>query len=215
MVVRLILKDIYAYKNTIFLRIILLWLLFGVLVIYRYFPWELSPITMHASMTVAIASTLFSFFDKNRKTEILTSSLPVTRSMIVRARYLTSLLIASVGILLWLFIVYVAEYVYPSMRTNYAQIFNFKILLIVLFYIVVHNTLFLPAVFKFRLLGTIFSFALALIASIIATRYAFYHDKGLFNLYLERTDAYALAIIILAPVISTIVSVFIFKKRDL
>jgi hypothetical protein len=212
---KLILKDIYAYKDPIFLRIMLLWFLFGVLVIYRYFPWDLSPITMHASMTIAVAATFFSFFDKNRKTEILSSSLPVTRSMIVRARYLTSFLIILVGIVLWLIIVYLAEHIYPNLKKNYSQIFNFKILLMVLFFTVVHITLFLPAVFKFQLLGTIFSFALALVVSVIATRYVFYREKGSFNLYLETTDSYALVIIILATIISAIVSIGIYKKRDL
>lgn len=217
MIFNLILKDIKAYKNTIFLKILLLWLFFSAVLFFKLYPWDVYM--MHACMTFAFASSIFSFFEKNRNTEIMTCSLPVTRSAIVTARYFTSAIIAFAGIILWFLFAYFADFFYTNAIVNFRQIFNLKVLFIVLFFISIHSGIFLPAVFRFRLSGTIMTFIAALVTAIAVTVLIFHPDSSSFAPYFEADDFMLVTvltlIIVVSLFISALLSALIYNKRDL
>ena len=71
MTFKLILKDFKAYSGTIFLKILLLWLSCSALFFFRFFPWE--PYMMHAAMTIAFATSFYSFKEKSNKPDKVSS----------------------------------------------------------------------------------------------------------------------------------------------
>ncbi|KPK95774.1 hypothetical protein AMJ80_03690 [bacterium SM23_31] len=217
MIFNLILKDIKAYKNTIFLKIFLLWLFFSAVFFFKLYPWDVYM--MHACMTIAFANSIFSFSEKNRNTEIMTCSLPVSRSAIVKARYFTTAVIAFAGIILWFLFAYFADFFYTNAVIDFSQIFNLKVLFIVLFFISIHSGIFLPAVFRFRLFGTIITFVAAIVTAITATALLFRPDKRSFTPYFEAGDFLPVTVLIifmvLAIFISMLLSALIYNKRDL
>ena len=217
MIFNLILKDIKAYKNTIFLKILLLWLFFSAVFFFKLYPWDVYM--MHACMTIAFANSIFSFSEKNRNTEIMTCSLPVSRSAIVKARYFTTAVIAFAGIILWFLFAYFADFLYTNATINFRQIFNLKVLFIVLFCISIHSGIFLPAVFRFRLFGTIITFIAAIVTAIAVTVLIFHPDRSSFAPYFEAKDFLLVTIsilfMVLALFISALLSALIYNKRDL
>jgi len=112
MIFKLILKDIKVYKTTIFFRILFLWLSAGAIIIFKNF--SLEAYIGQACITIVFAHSIFLFNEKKRSAEIITCSLPISRSTIVLARYLTSGVITLLGILLWIIIATIADWIYST-----------------------------------------------------------------------------------------------------
>ncbi|MFC1726594.1 ABC-2 transporter permease [candidate division KSB1 bacterium] len=217
MIARLILKDISAFKITIFVKTLLLWFTFSTLTFFRMSP--PNGYIFHACMTIIFASSFYSFVEKYHNTEVLTCSLPVTRFLVVAARYLTTAVIAAAGIIIWLLLAYIGGLLYTNNATSFYDIYNIKILFTVLFTVTVHAAIFLPAVFRFNIIGTITTFAAAFVVSLIAGVNIFQYFGNTFTPFLETDDLLRTSLLIIFMTIllvfSVILSVSLYKKRDL
>ncbi len=217
MIPQLILKDLQAYKVLILLRILLTMAIVSSLFHLQFYP--ANVYIVQACMVFAAASSIFSFSEKSRNTEILTCSLPVSRVSIVVARYLTSALIMVLGILLFYFMAYLATFLLENAANKFSNIANLRVLYLTIFFVTVHTSLFLPAVFWFRMLGSIIGFAVALIASVVLTRIIFRPYK-LSMVAIFREDNVELLVLltiltILILFASIVLSVKLYQKRNL
>ena len=216
MILKFIIKDIKGYKKLIiggyFAPIVM-----GSIFTFRYYPWHVY--TMYGYLVIAFISSFYLFSEKKRAAEILTITLPGTRSTIVITQYLTSIIIAIFGIILWLLNAYISEFIYTNAMSHFQQIAKLKVLFMALLFISIQLSIFLPAVFSFRIFGMISIFVIALIAAILSIPLIFLPYKRAYNPYFEIGDlalvAFLALFIIFAPLISAAVSMTIYKTRDL
>ncbi len=217
MIYKLILKDIDAYKITIFVKILLLWLTCSTLTLLRFESFEVY--TMHAAMTIIFAASVFSFMEKSHDTEILAGSLPVSRLEIVAARYLTSIIIMLSGIIIWLLLAFAGDFIYSESGTGFFYINMSNVLVLILFAVLIHTSIFLPAVFQFSTIGLTIIFGLAFICSILSTVYIFEPRFSLFDQYDVINDILQnitpVIIAVFSLFISFALSVFIYKRKNI
>lgn len=203
MILRLILKDLIAYRKTIilyFLGVIII----GNIFIFRYYPWHVYM--MYGCLALVSISTFYSFIEKNRSTEILTCSLPLTRSSIVKARYLVSAIMTIGGLLIWLGNAYLASLFYMDTRTIFDHVIKMKVLLMALFFISIYTSIILPSIFSFRLMGTVITFIIALITAVTSVSMVFSPYSGSYNPSLESRDLISVSVLFLIMVALTSIS---------
>ena len=216
MIFKLIVKDFKVYKKLIFGGLFA-HLLLGSMFTFRYYPWNIY--TMYGYLAISFVSSFYLFKEKKLSTEILTSSLPGTRSTIVIARYLTSIIIILIGMILWTLNAYISEIVFPNAKTHFYHIAKWKVLLMALLFMSIQLSIFLPAVFSFRTFGMAATYTVALIAAILSIPLIFHPYKRSYNPYFEigylALVAFLVLFIILAPLISATLSVAIYQRKDL
>lgn len=214
MIPKLILKDFKAHKNLILFRFTLPMLIVSSIFVIQLYRWDVY--LMIACMYICSAGSTFLFTEKKKETEILTCSLPTTRSAIVTARYLTSGLISIMGISLFYLNAYVADFLYTDPATHFWQINNLKVLFLVLFFLAIFMSIYLPAVFGFRVMGMAITFAIAIITAIflVATIFTPWTTSFAPDLKDGELVLFGLIIIIL-PLLSFILSTQIYKTKDL
>lgn len=203
MILRLILKDLIAYRKTIilyFLGVIIV----GNIFIFQYYPWHVYM--MYGYLALVFISTFYSFTEKNRSTEILTCSLPLTRSSIVKARYLVSAILTIGGLLIWIGNAYLASLLYADTRTSFDHVTKMKVLLMALFFISIYTSIFLPSIFSFRLMGTVITFIIALITAVTSVSMVFHPYSGSYNPSLESRDIISVSVLFLIMVALTSIS---------
>lgn len=217
MILQLIIKDLRAYKQMIFIRILVLWLSFGALFFAHFYKWDVYM--MHASMCIAFACTFFTFSEKYRNTEILTISLPVTKNQIVLAKYLTSLTIIVAGITIWYIIAFIASVLTGGTFIPFDQILKIKTLFIVLFFLCTHVTIFFPFYFSTRVIGLVLGFAIAFISAIALTAVIFLPYSRMYNHYFSNSDISFVvsltALILIAFIVSINLSVFVYRRHQI
>ena len=174
MIAKLILKDIKGYWRFIVFTIFLPGIAWSLLLFLPYFHW--SGYVLFCSMAIFAGISYFSFSEKKQHIEILTCSLPVTRTAIVLSRYLLALIITFVGIILYYATAYVGDFIYPHSVTTFSQINHPKVLLMSLFFISIISSIFLPGIFSLKITGMVFHFVIAMIGGLSLT-YKIFHPN--------------------------------------
>jgi len=215
MILKFIIKDIKAYKKLIFGGLFA-HLLMGSIFTFQYYPWHVYA--MYGYLVVSFISSFYLFREKKRTAEILNNSLPATRSTIVIARYSASILVAIIGIILWLLNAYISKFIYTDSMTHFHQVAKLKVLFMALLFISIQLSIFLPAAFSFKIFGMVSTFVIALITAILPIPLIFHPYKN-YNPYFEIGDlalvSFLALFIITAPLISATVSAIIYKRKDL
>lgn len=186
MILNLVIKDIKAYWETIFLRLMLPYILIGVLFSLRHYSWDVYMMLGYIIITAACSFFLFS--DKKRNMEMLFCSLPVTRSDIVLARYLTSVVIIVVGFSFMYLNGYIASLINTNTVMDFSQTSNPKALFIVLFSFSIYLSIFLPSVFMFRVFGMTMTLISALTAVNVSIPLIFHPYSPSFSPQFEASD---------------------------
>lgn len=218
MIFKLVYKDLLAYKKLIAGIFLAHMLLAGVFT-FRYYPWNIY--VMYGYLIISFAGSFIYFSEKKSRVlgETLTCSLPVTRSSIVAAKYLTSAIITVIGIILWFLNAYIFDLIYTNAVTNFYQIAYPKVLFMALFFISIHMSIFLPAVFSFRIFGMVLTYVIALLAAVIPIPLLFYPYKNSYIPYFVAEDFLLITVLIILMVlvlfISVILSVKLYNKREL
>ncbi len=207
MIFKLITKDLRVYQETTFLRILILCLFISTIFILRYYSWD--AYMMHAAMTIVFAASAFTFREKSHNIELMTCSLPVTRTAIVIARYLTSIIITIAVVIIWLGFAYLGDLLLSNHVTHFNQIFNYKVLSIILFMITIHTIIFLPAVFCFRIAGTIFTFIIAFITAVATTASYFKTYAETFIPHFETDQLFQCVVVVTLLFFFTIISMLL------
>jgi hypothetical protein len=216
MILKLILKDIRAHSSLTFIYI-----LFPMAILNSFFSLRFYPVggfIIAGFMVIAVACSMFSFFEKNKRTEILTRSLPVTIQAVVLARYLTSLVISLGGMIFYYIGAFIVSFLYTNPKASFNDINNLKVLFIAAFCVVLYNAIFIPAMLKFRFFGSILSSVLALFATILTTVFLFQPYKLAFKPYFEPGDLilviFLTIFLIFASIVSVAISLSIYKRKE-
>lgn len=216
MIQKFIIKDIKAYKKLIFGGLFA-HLIMGSVFTFQYYPWHVYA--MYGYLGISFVSNFYLFKEKKLSTEILTNSLPGDRATIVIARYLTSIVIIVIGLILWTLNAYISEIIFADARTHFYHIAKVKVLLMALLFMSIQLSIFMPAIFSFRTFGMAATYAVALIAAILPIPLIFHPYKRSYNPYFEIGDlalvCFLTLFIIFAPLISATLSVTIYQRKDL
>jgi hypothetical protein len=213
MITKLILKDIRGYWRFIVLSIFLPGIAWSILLFLPYYHW--AGYVLFCSFAIFAAISYFSFSEKKQHIEILTCSLPVTRTAIVLSRYFLALLITFVGIILYYATAYVGDFIYPHSVTTFSQINHPKVLLMSLFFISIISSIFLPAIFSLKMTGMVFNFAIATIGALNLT-YKIFDPKQGFHESNFQSDKVIVLIcaMMLAWLLSVLLSIIHYKKKE-
>jgi hypothetical protein len=214
MIAKLILKDIRGYWRFVVLSIFSPGIAWSLLLFIPYYHW--SGFVLFCSFAIFAAISYFSFSEKKQHIEILTCSLPVTRTAIVLSRYLLALIITFVGIILYYATAYVGDFIYPHSVTTFSQINHPKVLLMSLFFISIISSIFLPGIFSLKITGMIFNFAIAMIGGLSLTYKIFHPKQGFHESDFESFDVMILiCAMMLALFFSVVLSLSHYQRKDL
>lgn len=214
MILKLIRKDLIAYKNQIFFRTLIPMLFVTNIFNIRFYEWDVY--FMMACMVISVSFSSFYFIDKKSSAEQLTLSLPTTRTNIVVTRYLLSIIIAAIGIFLFYLNAYIAEFIHTNPVTHFMEINNVKVLLLTLLFISLVITIFLPASLTFRFMGSIMSFILAIVLAAFLVAFIFKPWSMAFRNKIEFWQGLAIIIFIILIIASSLrISLFLFNWKDM
>lgn len=213
MITKLILKDIRGYWRFVVLTIFLPGIAWSLLLFLPYFQW--SGYVLFCSMAIFAAISYFSFSEKKQHIEVLTCSLPVTRTAIVLSRYFLALIITFVGILLYYATAYIGDLIYPNSVTMFSQINHPKVLLLSLFFISIISSIFLPGIFSLKMTGMVFNFAIAMIGTITLTYKIFHPNQGFYESIFQSDKVITLiGAMMLAWLFSVLLSIIHYKRKE-
>ncbi|MCF7859513.1 MAG: ABC-2 transporter permease [Candidatus Cloacimonetes bacterium] len=214
MLVKLVKKNIYTgYKK---------WL-YGITAnaflagwfVQKFYGWEV--FMMLGYLTISSQAAMIYFIEKTSTNETLTASLPTTRYFIVLSRYITSMIIAIIGFIIW----YSAALFWsPILNLNVVEnIVTIKVGIMASIFMIVSQSIFLPASFKLGKIGMGLSLAAGLIISIIIIANGFAPYRSDFNPSLTINDfpllfTLLIFILILLP-LSYYLSQIWYERNDL
>jgi len=217
MLFNLILKDIRGYWRFIIFNIFLPAILWLSILTIPSFP----PLGSFIFCTAAIVAAIsyFTFSEKKQKLETLVCSLPVSRKSLVAARYLFALCIAVFGIILLYFAVYVTYLIYSKPVSEFYNYYNLKSLFISLVIISISVSCFFPFTYKFRITRMIFTLPIGFTLGMHLTTSIFKFNQRPYLPYFIESDIVTIVsfvfIIVLMLIISVIISIKLFERREL
>ena len=147
MITKLLLKDLKVFGRNILL-FSLFWLIISdVMISLGEDSWR--PYIFIGMVQISIIIGYYAVFDKIRKGEVLIGSLPTTRTLIVISRYLSTLSIAALGILVWFINAYVLKGISDSTPGDFCVHFRPYSLFFVTAYLALFISIFMPVVIKY------------------------------------------------------------------
>lgn len=215
MIFNLILKDLKAYRK-IFVLNFMFFLIAGNIFIFRYYPWHVY--VMYGYLAFAFLSSLPCIYERNRNTDVLTCSLPVHRSNIVKARYITFSLITFSGLALLYLNGWMGSLLYNDSVTDFNQINKIKTLYMAVLFFIVHSSVFLPASFGLKYLGSILTFVVALVMAVTSVVLIFHPYSNSYDPYFAPKDLNIIilsVILIIVPAVSVMLSLRLYKSKDI
>lgn len=186
MITKLLLKDIKVFGRNILL-FTLFWLIISdVMISLGEDSWR--PYIFIGMVQISIIIGYYAVFDKLRKGEVLIGSLPTTRTTIVISRYLSTMSIAAMGILVWFINAYVLKGISDSTPGDFYVHFRPYSFFFVVAYLALFISIFMPVVIKYSKLwalialiymgAVLFLFSIRLLHNIF---YSYFAGAGSIN----------------------------------
>jgi ABC-type Na+ efflux pump permease subunit len=157
--------------------------------------------------------------EKMHRGESLICSLPVTRTMIIRGKYLAASLIAIGGMTLWFLYACLLNFIFQDLPGNFQLFTNPMVIFAMLFYFSFFISAFVPIVTVFDKIWLLTNLSI-LFAAIFIVPFNFYFEfSGLVQAEFEGGNilffSLLTVIMILLPWLSMIFSTRLFKSREL
>lgn len=147
MIAKLLLKDLKVFGRNILL-FTLCWLIISdVMITLGEDSWR--PYIFIGMVQISIIIGYYAVFDKLRKGEILIGSLPTTRTSIVISRYISTISIAALGILVWAINAYILKEISDSTPGDFYLIVRPYSFFFVTAYLALFISIFIPVVIKY------------------------------------------------------------------
>lgn len=217
MLTKLIIKNIRITGAKLLPFLIGYLILLGGLFIRKFYDWDVYM--MCGYLIISYVASLIYFIEKKTSAEIFSVSLPVTRSMIVTSRYVTSLLIIFFGFTIWFLSAYFCDLILDDGITLFYDITYIKVGFMVALFVTIHQSVFLPFSFKFKVIkiGIAFVFATVISVALIINIFAPY--KSSYNPYFIESDLgwiilFSISIITL-PILSISLSYKLYNNHDI
>jgi ABC-type transport system involved in multi-copper enzyme maturation permease subunit len=174
---------------------------------------------MYCNLVICAAGSYYTFSEKKQNLMILCCSLPVNRRQIVLAKYLTTLVIVLVGIVVFALVIVINYWLNDMAARDFYKMIHPKIAFISLYQNVIFFSMFLPSVFFFRLFGMALTFSIAAVSSIYSYILLFRPDRFDFRPYFtaESTINTLIAILLMCSmsVLSMNLTLKIFEQKNL
>ena len=157
--------------------------------------------------------------EKMRRGEMLLCSLPVTRAMIMREKYLAALLIAIGGMTLWFLYACLLNLLFTNLPGDFHLFTNPIIIFVPLFYFSFFISIFIPLVTIFDKIWALTNLSIIFAAIFIVPFSLYYEAKGLLVSEFKAGNifftALLTAIMIILSWLSINFSIRLLKKREL
>ncbi len=156
MIAALIAKDLRAYKSSIFGNF-----LFGIVFVFLNVTLNAigaDEFVAYSAVFILTANIALLLGDKKGGVDLLTFSLPVTRTQIVKARYLAGFVICFIGVLVWIAAAALLVNLSENFDFAFRDIFSWKLGFSVLAFFLVQMSICFPAYFKLNMIGTMICF---------------------------------------------------------
>ena len=212
MIRKLMLRDFRVYRNQMFI-----WSLFGLV-----FGMILIFVNTHQLRMFAGSSNLISIAViwpfiaelRNKNTWIHTASLPITRSSIITSRYLMSLVIGIINLIVWLIVFNVLQEI---ITPDSSYVVGVKAAVYVLLDLMFHLGLFYFAFYRFNLIVTIAFYFLPLILPNLLRAFFTSERIPMSDFVIADFTLFSVAAIaaIVLFILSFVSSWFHFQKRDI
>ncbi|MBN2091822.1 ABC-2 transporter permease [candidate division KSB1 bacterium] len=176
MILKLLAKDVKIFWKNIIIFILTCLILNDLMITLGEDSWR--PYIFIGMIQISILIGYYAVFDKIRNGEILIGSLPITRNSIIRARYLSALSIALLGVFLWLINALILESTAINTPGDFDPNFGPYSFFFVSAYLVIFISIFIPVTIKYSklwaLVALIYMGAVVFIFSIKVLHHIFY-----------------------------------------
>ncbi|MBI5021584.1 MAG: ABC-2 transporter permease [Ignavibacteriales bacterium] len=217
MILNLILKDIRGYWRYIIFSIFLPATLWISILIIPHFPARGNVIFSTAAIVAAIS--YFAFSEKKQRLETLICSLPISRRSFVIARYLFALCVAIFGFVILYCASYATYLIYSIPISEFFITYNLKSFFIALYIISVSVSFFFPFIYKFRIMGMIFTLPIGFTLAMHSMVLIFNFTKQSYKPYFLDTDFVKIILItpliLILPIISAMISIKLYERKNI
>jgi ABC-type Na+ efflux pump permease subunit len=157
--------------------------------------------------------------EKMHRGELLICSLPVSRTAIMRAKYLAASLIAIGGMALWFLYACLLNFIFTDLPGNFHLFTNPMVIIVILFYFSFFISAFVPLVNIFDKIWLLTNLSILFAAIFIVPFSLYYEARGLITAEFESKNILLfgalILLMILLPWLSIIFSTRLFKRREL
>jgi len=217
MLTKLIIKNIRITGAKLLPFLIGYLILLDGLFIRKFYDWDVYM--MSGYLIISYVASLIYFIEKKTSAEIFSVSLPVTRSMIVTSRYVTSLLIILFGFTIWFLSAYFWDLILDDGITLFYDITYIKVGFMAALFVTIHQSVFLPFSCKFKVIGIGIAFVFATVISVALIMNIFAPYKRSYNSYFVESEMGLIilfsAAIVFLPIISIFLSYKLYNRHDL
>jgi len=217
MLLNLIIKDIRAYSKSIFKLTVLSLIVVTLFSFFNEHSWFIYIVMSAGQISFIIGYYLMG--EKMRQGEILICSLPVSRTAIIRGKYLAASLIAIGGMMLWFLYAFLLNSIFTNTPGDFHLFTNPIIIFFILFYFSFFISVFLPIVTIFDKIWALTNLSIVFAALFIVPFSLFYETRGMFFSEFKAGNILYISlftvIMIILPWLSIALSNRLFKKREL
>jgi len=213
----LMLKDLRAFGRSLLKIAVLCLIVITLFVILNEGSWFIYIVMAAGQISFVIGYYLMG--EKMHRGEPLICSLPVSRTAIMRAKYLAASLIAIGGMTLWFLYACLLNSIFNNLPDNFQLFTNPMVIIVILFYFSFFISAFVPIVTIFDKIWLLTNLSI-LFAAIFIVPFNFYFEfSGLAQTEFEAGNVLffgaLILIMILLPWVSMTLSIRLFKQREL
>ncbi len=217
MMLTLLLKDLRAFGRSLLKITVLCLIVITLFIFLNEGSWFIYIVMAAGQISFVIGYYLMS--EKMHRGEPLICSLPVTRTVIMRAKYLGALLIAIGGMTLWFLYACLLNFVFTDLPGNFHLFTNPMVIFSILFYFSFFISAFIPLVTIFDKIWLLTNLSI-LFAAIFIVPFNFYFElSGLVQAEFEAENILffgaLILIMLLPPWLSMTLSTRLFRQREL
>jgi len=217
MILNLMIKDGRAFGKSI-LKITVLSLMVNTLFsFFNEHSWFIYIVMAAGQISFIIGYYLMG--EKMRRGEILICSLPITRTTIIRGKYLAASLIAIGGMILWFLYACLLNLIFTDTPDDFHLFTNPMVIFFVLFYFSFFISAFVPIVTIFDKIWALTNLSIFFAAIFIVPFSLYFENRGLLFSEFKASNflfiSLLTAIMIILPWLSIALSSRLFKRREL
>ena len=213
----LLLKDARAFGKSLLKITVLSLIVITLFVFLNEGSWFIYIVMAAGQISFVIGFYLMS--EKMHQGELLICSLPVTRTMIIRGKYLAALLIAIGGMALWFLYACLLIFIFTDLPGNFHLFTNPMVIFFILFYFSFFISAFVPIVTVFDKIWVLTNLSIFFAAIFIVPFNFYFEFSGLVQAEFKAGNilffSFLTLIMILLPWLSMTLSTRLFKGREL
>lgn len=217
MIANLMIKDVKAFGKSILKITMLSLIVINLFIVFYEHSWIIYIVMSAGQISFIIGYYLMS--EKMRRGELLICSLPVTRTAIIRGKYLAASLIAIGGMTLWFLYACLLNLIFTNTPVDFHLFTNSIVLFFILFYFSFFISVFFPIITIFDKIWALTNLSIVFAVIFIVPFSLYYETRGLLLSEFKAGNIFFIsfltAIMIILPWLSITLSTKLFKRSEL